>query len=87
MKEIKLRTNKILVQPIQGTSSSFSTETRKYERKSVGVVKGVGQDIQGEKVGDTVIFDDSHSIDFTVDGISYSIINPEDIAAKIMEEE
>lgn len=86
MKEIKLRANKILVQPSQGTSSSFSMESRKYERKSVGIVQGVGDQIEGVEEGSTIIYDDSHSIDFTIEGIGYSIINPEDIAANIVED-
>lgn len=87
LSNIKLRTNKILVQPEANTSSSFSTESRKYDRKSIAYVKGVGDDINGLEVGDKVIYDDSHSIDFTIDGVSLSIITPEDIAAKIVKKE
>ena len=87
MKKVKLRTDKILVQPSQESSSSFSMESRKYERKSVGIVKEVGDQVEGVEKGFTIIYDDSHSIDFTLEGVGYSIINPDDIAAKIVEEE
>ena len=83
---IKLKENKILVQPEANTSSSFSTESRKYDRKSIAFVRGVGEGIKDTKEGEKVIYDDSHSIDFTIDGVSLSIINPEDIVAKIEKE-
>lgn len=83
---IELKPNKILIQPSQEATSSFSTESKKYERKSVAVVKAVSNYIAQIKAGDKVIYDDSHSIDFTIDGVSLSIIRPEDIVAYIKED-
>lgn len=84
--EIKLVTNKILVQP-DSSGSSFSLETKKYDRKSIGVVKAVGDNAKGVSEGDRVIYNDSNSIDFTLEGTSYSIIEPDAIAATIIEED
>lgn len=86
LENIELKPNKILIQPIQEASSSFSTETKKYDRKAVAVVKGVSNYTANLKVGQKVIFDDSHSIDFTLDGVALSIIGPEEIVAYIKED-
>ena len=83
---IELKPNKILIQPSQEATSSFSTESKKYERKSVAVIKAVSNYIAQIKAGDKIIYDDSHSIDFTIDGVSLSIIRPEDIVAYIKED-
>lgn len=85
---IKLKPNKILVQPEASQSSSFSTESRKYERKSIAYIRGIGDSIKPGviKEGDKIIYDDSHSIDFTIDGVSLSIVNPDDIVAIIEKE-
>ena len=83
---IKLRPDKILVQPTKEASSSFSTESKKYERKSIAVVTGIGDDIKGLKEGDTIVYDDSHSVDFSLEGTELSIITPDDIVAKIKED-
>lgn len=86
LSKIELKPNKILIQPSTEATSSFSTEQKKYERKSVAIVKGVSNYVSQIKEGDKVIYDDSKSIDFTLDGISLSIISPEDIVAYIKED-
>jgi co-chaperonin GroES (HSP10) len=86
LSKIELKPNKILIQPSTEATSSFSTEQKKYERKAVAIVKGVSNYVSQIKEGDKVIYDDSKSIDFTLDGISLSIISPEDIVAYIKEE-
>lgn len=83
---IELKPNRILIQPSTEATSSFSTEQKKYDRKSVAIVKAVSNYVAKIKAGDKVIYDDSHSIDFTIDGVSLSIINPEDIVAFIKED-
>lgn len=85
LSKIELKPNKILIQPSTEATSSFSTEQKKYERKAVAIVKGVSNYVSQIKEGDKVIYDDSKSIDFTLDGISLSIIGPEDIVAYIKE--
>jgi co-chaperonin GroES (HSP10) len=83
--KIKLRQDKILVQPTQDTASTFSMETKKYDRKAIGIIKAVPEDSE-EAIGSKVIYDDSHSIDFTIEGISYTIVSKEDIVAIIEED-
>jgi co-chaperonin GroES (HSP10) len=39
------------------------------------------------KPGDQVIYDDSNAIEFSMNGVSYEIVNVEDIAAFIQEVE
>ena len=88
LNSIKLKPSKILVQPEANSSSSFSTESHKYERKSIAYIRGSGDNIKPGviKEGDKIIYDDSHSIDFTIDGVSLSIVNPDDIVAIIQKE-
>lgn len=90
LENIELKPNKILIQPIQEASSSFSTEAKKYDRKALAIVRGTGEGLKTElcevEVGDKVIYDDSNSIDFSIDGVSLSIIKPEDIVATIKED-
>lgn len=86
LENIELKPNRILIQPVQNGSSSFSTESRKYDRKSVAVVKGVSKYIAQLPIGEKIIYDDSNSIDFTIDGVSLSIIQPENIVAYIKED-
>lgn len=87
LENIELKPEKILIQPTKEASSSFSTESKKYDRKAIGVVKGISK--QGRlsgydfNVGDKVIFNDEDSIDFTIDGVALSIIDAYDIVAKI----
>lgn len=84
---IELKPDKILVQPTPEASSSFSTETKKYDRKAVGVIKGMPKNgrlsAYDYKIGDKIIFDDKDSIDFTIDGVALSIVDEYDIVAKI----
>lgn len=82
IQNIELKPEKILIQPTQEASSSFSTESKKYDRKAIGVVKNTSKNSSYE-VGDKIIFDDSDSIDFTIDGVSLSIVDEYDIVAKI----
>lgn len=87
LSNIELKPEKILIQPTQEASSSFSTESKKYDRKAIGVVKGISKKGRLSEydfnVGDKVIFDDSDSIDFTIDGVALSIVDEYDIVAVI----
>lgn len=87
LSNIELKPEKILVQPTQEASSSFSTEDKKYDRKAIGVIKGIPKNGRlseyNYKVEDKIIFDDSSSIDFTIDGVALSIVDEFDIVAKI----
>ena len=90
LSNIQLKPEKVLIQPTTEATSSFSTEQKKYDRKAVGIVKGISKKgrLSGYDfgIGDKVIYDDSDSIDFTLDGVSLSIIDEYDIVAMIKEE-
>ena len=86
LSNIELKPNRILVQPTAEATSSFSTEKKKYERSAVAIVKSVSNYIAKIKPGDKVIYDDTKSIDFVLDGVALSIITSEDIVAFIREE-
>ena len=97
LENIKLLQGAILIQPTQDTASSFSTESKKYDRKAVGIIKGIDDTplppVNGAEhigsffhKGDRVIYNDSHSIDFSIDGVALSIIFPTDIVAIIKED-
>lgn len=85
---IKLRSYKICVQPANDSTSSFTAEHKKYERKSVAYIVAVGEDIPKDfyREGAKVIYDDSKSIDFTYNGLDLSIIEENDIVAFIEED-
>lgn len=85
LSQIKLKPKEVLLQPTKD-SSAFNTDHKKYERNSVAVVKGIAKYVEDLKVGTKVIYDDSNAIDFSIDGISLSIINSDAIVATIEEE-
>ena len=82
LQNIELKPEKILVQPTQEASSSFSPESKKYDRKAIGLIKNTNK-LSSYRIGDRVIYDDKDSIDFTIDGVSLSIIDEYDIVATI----
>lgn len=89
--EINLHPHALLLEPTQ-VASSFTTEQKKYERKSVAIVRKVGQDIgeydkwlKSVQEGDTVAYSDSDSIDFALDGVPLSIVEEDSIYAVIKE--
>lgn len=89
LSNIKLLQGAILIQPTQEATSSFSTETKRYDRKAIGIIRGMSMDkciIFPFHEGDKVIFDDSKSIDFTIDGTALSIVYPMAIVAIIKED-
>ena len=90
LSNIQLKQEKVLIQPTTEATSSFSTEQKKYDRKAVGIVKGISKKgrLSGYDfgIGDKVIYNDSDSIDFTLDGVGLSIIDEYDIVAIIKED-
>lgn len=77
---ILVRPEHTLIRPISASQSEFSSEQRKYDRKSIGIIEQMGhtQATIFHK-GDTVVYDDSNSVDFDSEGRSYSIIKNEAI--------
>lgn len=74
---------KILIQPTTENSSSFSTEVKKYDRKAIGVIKNASPDLDPSLIGKTIVYDDSHSVDFAIDGVQLSIIDVLSVVAYI----
>lgn len=86
LSNIKLEPDKLLIQPTKDVTSSFSTESRKYDRNAVGIVKGTADNVSGY-LGNRVIYDDKNSIDFSLDGVLLAIIDYKDIVAEIKEDD
>jgi co-chaperonin GroES (HSP10) len=88
-KHILPEPNRVLIKPVS-SNSSFSTETKRYDRKAIGSVEAVGSvaELLSNRLrpGKTVIYDDGKSVDFEIDGTSYSIIHADDIVGYIQEE-
>lgn len=84
MQNIELEKDYVLLEPVAGTSS-FSTETRKYDRKAIAIVRGISQGEEELKPGDKIIFDDKDSIDFELEGQKLCIVSVFDIVARIKE--
>lgn len=84
---LNLKLGYAVIQPTQQPTSSFSTETRRYDRKAIGKIIKIEDEGDSYKAeGDIVIYDDKNSIDFTIDGASYSIIPISDIVATFKED-
>lgn len=84
--DIKLKRGCYLIQPISGYKPAFTTEQRKYDRKTLAqLVSANPEEEEPLEVGDTLIYDDSHSIDFNLEGIDYSIIKSKDIVGVFKE--
>lgn len=81
---LELKPNKICVQPVTD-NGSFTSEHKKYDRRSIAIIRDISDYLTGIEVGDKVIYDDSHSIDFNINGTELSIIGPDDIVATIKE--
>lgn len=65
-----------VLEPIR-SASSFTSETHKYDRVSLAK----------DNKGRTVVFDDSDSIDYTIDSKSYCIVAVPKILAILKEKE
>lgn len=82
-----------LVKPVLDDTTGFSSEHKKYDRKSIGVVEGVLLDAKTgfsdtiAGCGAKVVFDDSHSVDFRLDGTDYAVVSVDDILGVITEED
>lgn len=78
----------ILIEDTQDSTSDFSTEHRKYDRKSTGIIRKTYRNPQEEILseGYQVVFNDSNSISLTASGKSYEIIHEKDIIGYFGEE-
>lgn len=81
---INIRPDKICLEPDNSSSSSFASEHKKYDRKSIATVVAISEHSDSDyRVGDKVIFDDRYSIDFQLNGKDYSIVDIEEVVATL----
>lgn len=82
IEKLSLKLGYLLVEPQPDSTSGFSSEHKKYDRKSLGtIVKGNPTDDYRVlyKPGTMVLFDDANSINFQANGTSYEVVNEKDI--------
>lgn len=98
MKKIEVKPGYSVLKPTY--SQAFAQEHKKYERKSTAEVVAFEPEVVfinpdedysahtvlAPKVGDMVVYDDSHSVNLQLDGTDYEIVNNNDILATIREE-
>jgi co-chaperonin GroES (HSP10) len=90
IENLMLKTGYVLVEPQPDSTSSFSSEHKKYERKSIGtiVLSAASRELRPfYRVGSKVVFDDAHSIGITAGGKSYEVLSEDDILGIFDEEE
>jgi co-chaperonin GroES (HSP10) len=90
IENLMLKTGYVLVEPQPDSTSSFSSEHKKYERKSIGtiVLSAASRELRPfYRVGSKVVFDDAHSIGITAGGKSYEVLPEDDILGIFDEEE
>lgn len=100
MKHIEVKPGYSVLKPTHSKASAFAQEHKKYERKSTAEVIAFEPEVVfikpdedfyppaglAPKVGDVVVYDDSHSVNLQLDGTDYEIVNNNDILATIREE-
>lgn len=89
LKSISLKSGYVLIEPQPDSTSSFSSEHKKYERKSIGTVLNANVDeylAPIYKPGTSVIYDDANSISILVSGACYEVVKESAIVG-IFEEE
>lgn len=88
--KITLKQGYCLIEPQPDSTSSFSSEHKKYDRKSIGTISIASFSREWAifyKVGQRVIFNDSNSISIQVNGASYEVVPEGDIIGIFEEEE
>lgn len=85
IEHLVLKDGYTLIEPQPDSTSSFSSEHKKYDRKSIGTIVSSTAKEVAYKSGLTVVFDDAHSISITAGGKSYEVVPEEDILGIFME--
>ena len=78
LESISLKHCYVLIEPQPDSTSSFSSEHKKYDRKSIGTIIKANASDEFKvfyKPGTRVIFDDSNSISILVSGSCYEVVN------------
>lgn len=90
IENLMLKTGYVLIEPQPDSTSSFSSEHKKYDRKSIGtiVLSAASMELKPfYQVGIKVIFDDAHSISLTAGGKAYEVLPESDILGFFEEDE
>lgn len=80
--KISLKQGYTLIEPQPDSTSSFSSEHKKYDRKSIGTILITNCSREWAvfyKPNQRVIFDDSHSISIQINGATYEVVPDTDI--------
>ena len=85
MTKFRLGYNMVLIQPDNSTSS-FSSEIKKYDRRAIAVVKDADKNVVNADIGDKIVYNDSEAVSFTYKGSEMAIIDDDAIVAVIEEE-
>lgn len=88
--KITLKQGYCLIEPQPDSTSSFSSEHKKYDRKTIGTIARASFSREWAifyHIGQRVIFNDSNSISIQVNGASYEVVPEEDIIGIFEEEE
>ena len=88
--KINLKQGYCLIEPQPDSTSSFSSEHKKYDRKSIGtiLIANCSRDwALFYKPNQRVIFNDNNSISIQINGATYEIIPDDDIVGIFEEEE
>ncbi len=65
------------------TASGIYLPDNAKEKPVLAVVKAVGPDVKGIKVGDKIIYKEYSTTDLKVDGVEYLIVKEEDVLATV----
>ena len=82
LEKLSLKQGYILIEPQPDSTSSFSSEHKKYDRKSLGTIIKANATKEYKvfyKPGTKVLFDDSTSISFQANGAGYEVVKEKDI--------
>lgn len=81
IKNLVLKPCYVLVEPQPDSTSTFSSEHKKYDRKSIGtiVLSFADEDHPKYSEGVKIVFDDANSISLSAGGKAYELLHQDDI--------
>ena len=90
IENLVLKTGYLLVEPHPDSTSSFSSEHKKYDRKSIGTIVLSFADKANKPFypeGAKIVFNDANSITLLAGGKAYELLHQDDILGFFEEEE
>lgn len=82
LKNLILKRGYLLIEPQPDSTSSFSSEHKKYDRKSIGTIvnSSATEDYKVfYQVGERVVFSDNNSTSIQFNGATYEVVPESDI--------